>query len=279
MELREIYSQKGTQISFEVFPPKDGNISMLFDELRILKKYKPALISCTYGANGGTRDFSIEILRLILDLELIPMPHFTCICTTKELVEHYITQVENMGIENILALRGDKHGNESICFPDFSYANELVEFIHEKTTLSIGVGGYPQMHPESQNISTDIENLKQKVDAGASAIFTQLFFDNDKFYSYVEKVRKAGINVPVIAGIMPVRSLAQAHKMVEMTKVSVPEKLKNSLEKYTDKSIDIGIEYAINQCRDLMNNGVKGIHFYTLNKSDMVSKILDNCLN
>lgn len=276
MELGEIYSQKGTQISFEIFPPKDGNISSLFDELRVLKKYNPSLISCTYGANGGARNFSLEILRMILDLELNPMPHFTCICSTKELVEHYITQVENMGIENILALRGDAVQNGDAGASDFKYANELVEFIQSKTTLSIGVGGYPQGHPEAENLQQDIENLKRKVDAGASAIFTQLFFENDKFYNYVELVRKAGINVPIVAGIMPVRSLEQAKRMVDMTRVEIPENLKENLQKFPQNSKQTGIEFALKQCQDLVNNGVCGLHFYTLNKSDMISKILDN---
>ena len=276
MELSEIYQSNKPQISFEIFPPKDGNISKLFEELRILKKYNPALVSLTYGANGGTRDFSLEILRMILDLELNPMPHFTCICATKELIEHYIVQIENMGIENILALRGDLGENKDTCSLDFRYANELVNFIHQKTTLSIGVGGYPEGHPEAESIDKDIENLKRKVDAGASVIFTQLFFDNAKFYNYIEKVRAAGITIPVAAGIMPVRSLAQAQKMVDMTQVKIPKKLSSDLEKFSQEAHKVGIEYAINQCQDLIDNKVSGLHFYTLNHSDMVSKILDN---
>lgn len=278
MELSEIYQSNKPQISFEVFPPKDGDISRLFEELRILKKYNPALVSLTYGANGGTRDFSFEILKMILDLELNPMPHFTCICTTKELIEHYIVQIENMGIENILALRGDNGGDETTCSLDFRYANELVDYIHQKTTLSIGVGGYPEGHPEAENIDKDIENLKKKVDAGASAIFTQLFFDNSKFYNYVEKVRQAGINIPVIPGILPVRSLKQVEKMVEMTKVKLDKKLLSDLRKYPNDTKQTGIDFATKQCQDLLDFGVKGLHFFTLNHSDMVSKILDNII-
>ena len=275
MELSEIYQNNKPQISFEIFPPKDGNISKLFDELRILKKYNPALVSLTYGANGGTRDFSFEILRMILDLELNPMPHFTCICTTKELIEHYIVQIENMGIENILALRGDKAINDNVCNLEFQYANELVDFIHQKTTLSIGVGGYPEGHPQAESLDKDIENLKRKVDSGASAIFTQLFFDNTKFYNYVEKVRNAGITIPVIPGILPVRSYNQAQKMIEMTRVNLPDNLKNKLEKYPNDVKKLGIDYAVKQCQNLVDNGVKGLHFFTLNHSDMISKILD----
>ena len=278
MELSEIYQQSNKpQVSFEIFPPKNGDISKLFDELRILKRYNPALISLTYGANGGTRDFSYEILRMIIDLELTPMPHFTCICATKELIEHYIVQIENMGVENILALRGDEANakSENFCSLDFKYANELVDFINQKTTLSIGVGGYPEGHPEAESTEKDIENLKRKVDAGASAIFTQMFFENDKYYRYVERVQKAGISIPVIPGIMPVRSLAQAQKMVEMTSVKIPDELRKCLEKNPKGA---GVEFGISQCQDLINNGVKGLHFFTLNHSDMVSKILDEII-
>lgn len=278
MELSEIYQNNKPQISFEIFPPKDGNISKLFDELRILKKYNPALVSLTYGANGGTRDFSFEILRMILDLELNPMPHFTCICTTKELIEHYIVQIENMGIENILALRGDKAINDNVCNLEFQYANELVDFIHQKTTLSIGVGGYPEGHPQAESLDKDIENLKRKVDSGASAIFTQLFFDNTKFYNYVEKVRNAGINIPIIPGILPVRSLNQVQKMIEMTHIKFPRNFKADLEKYPNDVKKLGIDYAVKQCQNLVDNGVKGLHFFTLNHSDMISKILDNII-
>lgn len=281
MELSEIYQNiSRPNISFEIFPPKSGDISKLFDELRILKKYNPALVSVTYGANGGTKDFSYEILRMIIDLELTPMPHFTCICSTKELIEHYIVQVENMGVENILALRGDESNadNNGYCSLDFRYANELVDFIRQKTTLSIGVAGYPECHPQANNISADIENLKRKIDAGASVIFTQMFFDNDKFYRYKELVQNAGINVPIIAGIMPVRSPNQIQKMVDMTKVEIPKTLKEKLEKFPNDTIKIGVEFATEQCQDLIDNKVSGLHFYTLNHSDMVSTILDNII-
>lgn len=322
MELREIYhnqnygSKISPKISFEVFPPKDGNISKLFEELRILKKYNPVLVSLTYGANGGARVFSLEILRMILDLELNVMPHFTCVGATKELIEHYITQIENMGIENILALRGDGVGvgvndvatnslNSSqfadnngvnvatnhlktsrgsdnsvinICGGDFSYANELVEFIQQKSTLSIGVAGYPECHIEVDNLQADIQNLKRKVDAGASAIFTQLFFDNEKFYKYLEMVQKAGVDLPVIPGIMPVRSLKQMDKMVNMTRVKVPVKFRHQLEKFPKDTLKIGAEFAISQCQDLMDNGINAFHFFTLNHSNQVSEILDELL-
>lgn len=290
MELQEIYSQKEyyqncgltfrrPKISFEVFPPKDNDISSLFDELRLLKKYNPVLVSLTYGANGTSKKFSVEILKSIIGLEYNLMPHFTCMLSTKEEIERHIIAIENLGIENILALRGDLPG---CCYDlsenDFKYANELVEFIHHKTTLSIGVAGYPECHIESKSLEEDIQNLKRKIDSGASAIFTQLFFENDKFYRYVELVRNLGIEVPIIPGIMPIRSLKQIDKMIEMANVAVPKNLREQLEKFPNDAKKIGVEFAISQCHDLIDNGVDALHFFTLNHSDIVSEILDNIL-
>lgn len=285
MELKEIYGKSTflgksnvPKISFEVFPPKNGDISKLFEELRILKKYNPSLVSLTYGASGSGARFSKEDMKSLVDLELTLMPHFTCVCETKDAIERDIIAIENLGIENILALRGDIPQGINPCSLDFEHANNLVEFVHEKTTLSIGVAGYPEGHFESPNIEIDIENLKRKVDAGASAIFTQLFFDNDRFYRYVEMVRNSGINLPIIAGIMPVRSANQIQKMIEMTHVEIPKTLVEDLEKFPEHSKKIGAEFAIHQCHDLMDNGFEALHFFTLNHSDQVSEILDNIL-
>lgn len=282
MELKEIYQRDfcvgsryaHPRISFEVFPPKDGNSSKLFEELRVLKKYNPALVSLTYGANGGGRQFSCELLQMILDLELNVMPHFTCVGATKEIIELYIMQIENLGIENILVLRGDLTPELSV--NDFKFASDLVEFIHQKSTLSIGVAGYPECHIECENLDKDIDNLKRKIDLGAGVIFTQLFFDNDKFYSYCDKVHKAGIGVPIVAGIMPIRSLKQVEKMISMTHVEIPKTLRDKLEKYPNDVKKIGVDYAIEQCQDLINSDVCGLHFFTLNHSDQVSVILDS---
>lgn len=283
MELSEIYRNNDVQnskvkFSFEIFPPKDGDISELFDELRVLKKYNPVLVSLTYGANGGSRTFSIELLRTILDLEMNAMPHFTCVCSSKEVVEHYITQIENMGIENILALRGDIPEGVDVCNFDFKYANELVEYITNRSTLSIGVAGYPEGHIESKSLAQDIENLKRKVDAGASAIFTQLFFDNEKFFRYVELVRKAGINLPIIPGIMPIRSAKQIHHMTSMAKISIPKAIEDIIVNEPEDIKSFGVDYVSNQCRELVDFGVNGLHFFTLNHSDLTSKIIENIM-
>ncbi len=289
MELNEIYCQQKTaspkncyqkriKISFEVFPPKNNDISNLFEELRILKKYNPALVSLTYGANGTSKSFSTDILQAIIDLELNLMPHFTCVCSSRQKIEEHLTAIENLGIENILALRGDIPNGINPCTFDFEHANELVEFIHEKTTLSIGVAGYPEGHIESPNLKADIANLKKKIDAGACTIFTQLFFNNEKFYNYIEQVKKAGIETPIIPGIMPIRNLKQIEKMISMANVEIPKNLITQLEKFPNDVKKIGTEFAISQCHDLIDAGTEALHFFTLNHSDMVSEILDNIL-
>lgn len=286
MILSEIYQNQKSgvvanfspKISFEIFPPKNGDISCLFEELRILKKYNPVLISMTYGASGGLNRFSYEDLKSIRDLEFNLMPHFTCVSMLKDEIEKHIISIENLGIENILALRGDIPDYINSQDLDFTHANELVEFIQAKTTLSIGVAGYPEGHIESKNLKEDIKYLKKKVESGACAIFTQLFFDNSKLYNYIETVRNANITCPIIAGIMPIRNLQQIEKMISMARVTVPKNLMEKLNKYPNDAKKIGRDFAIEQCQNLIENGINSLHFFTLNHSDLVSEILDNIL-
>lgn len=285
MKLEEIYSTQNKTtpvISFEVFPPKDGNNQKLYDELKILKQFNPALISLTYGAGGSNRNSSLNIINhLKNEMDLNIMPHFTCVCSSKQEIELYLKEIESIGIENILALRGDEPKEIDVCHNDFKYANELVEFIHAETTLSIGVAGYPETHVNCCDLFTDIENLKRKCDAGASAIYTQLFFDNDKFFSFVQLVRDAGIYLPIVAGILPIISYGQLEKMLSMVKVNVPTSLMNRLERYKDNPSDvkkIGVEFASYQCQQLIDAEIAGMHFYTLNKAYSTSEILSNVL-
>ena len=273
MRLSEIYREK-LQISFELFP--EENISNVYKALSELKEYEPALVSLTYGAGGKNKEFSAEIIRNLKN-EFNLMPHFTCICNSKENVEKDIANLVNLGIKNILALRGDIPEDNTVCYMDFKHANDLVDFIKSKTDLSIGVAGYPEGHIESPDIDTDLRYLKQKVEAGADIIYTQLFFNNDKFYSFVEKVRKMGIDKPVIPGIMPIISQKQVNKMTNLARIEVPKFVREKLEKYSTADLkEFGVEYATKQCEDLVNFGVKGLHFYTLNKTYSTSKILDN---
>lgn len=286
MTLREIYCKKNNIpiISFETFPPKNDDDGMklekLLHHLEILKKYSPAFVSVTYGAGGTTQSTSLNILKRIQkDLELTVMPHFTCVNSSKEQVRSYLKEIQDLGIKSILALRGDiPEGMEQQNF-DFKYANELVDFIKSETNLSIGVAGYPECHIDCDNLCLDLSNLKRKVDAGADAIYTQMFFDNDKFFSFVESAKKIGVEIPIIPGILPVMSYPQLERMLSMAKVNVPNALMNQLEKYKDNPEDIkkvGVEFASCQCQQLIESETEGLHFFTLNTSSSISKILDN---
>lgn len=297
MTLKEIYSKNlekadstslknNTVISLEVFPPKNDEngekLEKLLNHLSILKKYNPAFVSLTYGAGGTNQNASLNIIKRIqTELGMPVMPHFTCVCTSKNNAEKYLNDVNELGIKKILALRGDiPQGVEQKNF-DFKYANELVEFIKSKTNFSVGVAAYPEGHIECDNFDLDLKNLKIKVDAGAEAIFTQMFFDNDKYFAFTEKAKKIGINIPIIPGILPIKSFQQLEKMLTMAKVTVPSKLMSKLEKYKDNNDDvkkIGIDYASTQCEELIEYGVDGLHFYTLNGSSSVSGILSNLI-
>lgn len=289
MNLREIYckTDKVPVISFEVFPPKKGlnenedseKLEKLLYHLELLKKYNPAFISLTYGAGGTTQNASLNIIKKIQELQLAVMPHFTCVNSSREHVHKYLNEIKLLGIKNILALRGDiPEGIKQENF-DFRYANELVEFIKSETDFSIGVAGYPEGHIDCSDLELDLKNLKKKVEAGADAIFTQMFFDNDKLFKFIDNAKKAGIKAPIIPGILPISSFPQLERMLSMAKVSVPNKLMTQLEKYKNNSEDIkkiGIEFASNQCLQLIESQIKGLHFYTLNTSTSVSQILDN---
>jgi methylenetetrahydrofolate reductase (NADPH) len=294
MNLKEIYVQnkdkekkfstkKKPVISFEIFPPKDDlngeKLEKLLSHLEVLQKYKPAFISLTYGAGGSTQVNSIDIIKRIKnDLNLEIMPHFTCVGSSKEQVLNYLKEIQKFGIKNILALRGDLPAGEEK-LSDFQYANELVDFIKSQTDLSISVAGYPEGHIDCENLDLDIKNLKRKVDSGADVIYTQMFFDNDKFLKFCELTQKAGINIPIIPGVLPVMNYKQLGKMLSMAKVSIPSKFKDKLEKYKDNPEDIkkiGIEFASLQCQQLMDEHIKGLHIFTLNTFSSVCVILNN---
>ena len=283
MRLREIYSklENCPKVSFEVFPPKETtDYSTLITELENLKKFNPSFISLTYGA-GGKNNNSPELIKLISQNGFSVMPHFTCICSTKEFVFDHIKSLENSGIENILALRGDVPDDKSLCCNDFKFANELVNFIKSNSNLSVGVAGYPEGHIEAKDLKTDILNLKKKIDAGAECIFTQLFFDNNRFFSYLEQVRRSGIDVPVVAGIMPILSKNQINRMTKLANITIPKELNEKIEKYQHNPKDLqkfGIEFGIKQCSELVQSQVSGLHFFTLNKSESSYKILENIL-
>lgn len=281
MKLNEIYNSNKTVISFEVFPPDtDEQLEKLYNEIEILKQYNPQFISLTCGASGKNNENSKKVLlNLKNKFQIDIMPHFTCICSKKEFIDENLQFIKALGVKNVLALRGDIPSDKINICNDFCHAEELVKYLNSKTNFSIAVAGYPEGHIESVSVEDDLKNLKKKVDAGADAIITQMFFDNSKFYNFVDMTQKAGINVPIIGGIMPIISLRQLQRMTSLAKITIPEKLLRKIEKHdNDKNYikNIGIEFAAKQCRELKDNGIKGLHFFTLNLSYSSVKILNN---
>lgn len=294
MKLKEIYGKKDTRhngiyewvkpvISFEVFPPDtEEKTQNLYNELEFLKKCNPEFISLTCGAAGKNSEKSKKVLNDIHNnLKLNVMPHFTCICNSQAQIKENLKFIKALGIENILALRGDQPEEIDVCHTDFRYANELVEFLKQRTDFSIAVAGYPEGHIDCENIHEDIQNLKKKVNAGADAIFTQMFFDNNKFFNYIHLIREEGIDIPVIPGIMPIISLKQIKRMLSLAKISVPKALIERLEKHdgdSDYIKKLGIDFASYQCQQLIDAEVNGLHFFTLNKSNSTIQVLENIL-
>ena len=282
MKIIDKLNQKGIHISFEVFPPKtDAGFDKVLSATDEIAKLNPSYISVTYGAGGGTSKNTAKIASHIKDdLGVMSLAHLTCASSTKEEVGEVIENLKAHGIENILALRGDIP--EGMTFPDgdrFHYAYELVQEIKKHGDFCIGAACYPEGHPESSNKSVDMDYLKQKVDAGCDFVTTQMFFDNSLLYSYLYRIREKGITIPVIAGIMPVTSGSQLKRIAQMSGSYMPARFLSLVDKYGDNPAAMkqaGIAYATDQIIDLLANGIKGIHVYTMNKPDVAAQIQSN---
>ncbi len=281
MKIIDLYRERFV-VSFEIFPPKtpqgeDGLRQALAD----LSGYQPQYISVTYGAGGSTQEKTLELaLRLRDTLGILPLVHFTCVGAGRAEIRGYLDEIRKNGIENILALRGDPPKGEARFTPPsdgFSYANELVSFIRSVDGFTIGVAGYPEKHLEAPDMRTDLDNLKRKVDAGADFIITQLFYNNEDYYRFMDRLAGMGITVPVIPGIMPVTSLSQVDRVTSMCGAKVPGELLKRLETCmgNDSICEAGIEYSIRQCIELKSWGVPGLHFYTLNRAQAIKRIMD----
>jgi methylenetetrahydrofolate reductase (NADPH) len=281
--IADILKENNPALSFEFFPPKTAEGSeALFRTISELKSLEPAYVSVTYGAGGSTRQLTHDlVVRLSQELGLTIVSHLTCVGASKDEIRQILERYEESGIRNILALRGDPPKEAHGVFqphPDgFHYASELVDFIKKNfPSMGIGVAGFPEGHPETPNRLKEIDNLKAKIDSGADYICTQLFFDNHDFYDYTERCTLAGIQVPIIAGIMPITSRKGMQRMAELSLGSrFPAKLLRALARAEDDEYaeNVGIHWATEQVRDLIDNGAAGIHFYTLNKSKATLKI------
>jgi methylenetetrahydrofolate reductase (NADPH) len=275
MRISDRLQQKRPTLSFEFFPPRDDiGFWDLYRTIESLKPLQPDYVSVTYGAGGSTRRQTRDLVsRIKRDIGIETVAHITCVGATQEELARVIDEFRGEGIENVLALRGDPPQGEGRFRPTeggFAYASDLVAFIRRRCDLCIGAACYPEVHPEAPDADTDLANLRRKVDAGADYLISQLFFDNADFLSFCERARDAGIDVPIIAGIMPILSVRQIKRFTTMCGARIPPDLLRRIEAVEDDSEavrHVGMYHATRQCLELLNAGVAGIHFYTLNRS------------
>lgn len=281
MKIPELFRSGKTVFSFEIFPPKkDGSIETVYNTLDGLSDLRPDFISVTFGAGGSAAGASTsEIAGLIKrKYNTESIAHLTCVNMTKDEIDRQIEDFREQGIENVLALRGDINP-EIPPKKDFLHASDLISYMKERSDLSFSGACYPEGHVECDSIEKDIENLKIKVDAGASHLISQLFFDNEVFYRFLEKARAAGINAPIEAGIMPCVNAKQIQRMVGMCGASLPPKFTKMIARYENNPEAMrsaGIAYAVDQIIDLCANGVDGIHLYTMNNPTIARKIAES---
>ena len=283
MKVTDAHGQGRPVYSFEFFPPKsDEAAETLMESVDDLKgMLAPDFVTVTYGAGGSTRARTLECVTRIQTEHGIPsMAHLTCVGATVDEIRSVVDTLVERGIDNVLALRGDPpKGEEEFEATEggFEHADQLIQFLADNYDLCIGAACYPEAHPESESLTSCLKWTKAKVDAGASFLTTQLFFDNQDYFDYVASARAIGIEVPIVPGIMPITNVSQVERFTKMCGAKIPEAILDRLRKYRDDPalvMAIGIEHAIEQCRDLLKRGAPGLHFYTLNKSHATRSIL-----
>lgn len=281
MKIVDIVKSSTPSLSFEVFPPKTSDS---FESVKLaterITTLSPSFMSVTYGAGGGTSEYTLAIAENIESKGITALAHLTCVNSTKEEVQSRLEKLKAGGIENILALRGDiTPENQSREKWDYHYANELISEIKKDYEFCVGGACYPEGHPDSLTQHDDIVNLKRKVDAGCDFLTTQMFFDNNIFYNFLYKIREAGINVPIIAGIMPVTNGKQIRRSCELSGAALPQRFKTIVDRYSsnpEAMKQAGIAYATEQIIDLFANGINAVHVYSMNKFDVAEKIKSN---
>lgn len=285
MKIIDLLTENKLTLSFEVFPPKTESV---FDSVKHateeIAKLKPAFMSVTYGAGGGTSKYTLDIAKNILKEYGVPtLAHLTCVSSTKQTVKERIADIRKSGIKNVMALRGDipkDIENQDRNGWDYKYAIDLVrELKEDNPDLCIGGACYPEIHPESANQKEDIKHLKEKVEAGCDFLTTQMFFDNNLLYNFLYKIREEGITVPVMPGIMPITNANQVERAIKLSGSFMPQRFKSLVDKFgtsPDAMKQAGIIYATDQIIDLFANGIKNVHVYSMNKPDVAEKILNN---
>ncbi len=280
MKITEIINAEKPSLSFEVFPPKTTDkYEIISQAVKDIAALNPSYMSVTYGAGGGTSQYTSKIAKELQSYGVTPLAHLSCISSGKEKVKIELDILNELGIHNILALRGDKLKDTNDDTLDFHYAYELIDEIKKYGGFCIGGACYPESHPESLSIEKDLEYLKLKVDHGCDFLTTQMFFDNDIFYSFVDKSHKYDINIPIVAGLMPITNISQLEKIVLLSGNSLPKCFIDIVEKYKDDPISFrkaSIDFTINQARDLYANGFKAVHIYSMNKPDVAKEIQNN---
>ncbi len=281
MFIKDIFSSKTPVISFEVFPPKrEFPLDTVYSTIEDLKDMNPDFISVTYGAGGSSKDRTVEIASTIKNkYNIQSLAHLTCLTSSKAEIDLMLEQLKANNIYNVLALRGDIPIGGLQTSPQYKYAKDLISHIRRTGGFSVGAAAYPEGHIECDSLEKDIEHLKEKVECGVDFLITQLFFDNEKFYQYKDQLVKKNINVPIMAGIMPVLNKNQIIRMVSLSGATLPKKFVRILNKYEYSPSalkEAGIVYATEQIIDLLSWGVDGIHIYTMNKPEVAGRILDN---
>ena len=284
MKLSDIYPTGNATISFELFPPKtEAGEAALMNHVAKLNAYGPAFFTCTYGAGGSTQDKTLGIIEHVKKEHNIPVAsHLTCVGASVDDLRAYLSEARNRGVDYIVALRGDPPKGESqfvTAAGGLSYANELVELIRaEFEEFGIAVAGYPEVHQEAPSADVDLQNLKRKVDAGADIIITQLFYQNDDFFRFKDRCLAAGIEVPIVPGLLPVTNLGQIQRITSLCGAKLPQDFIDRLSEKDDAEwqMEVGVQQATEQVRKLMDANVDGLHFYVLNKSQATSRVLSN---
>jgi methylenetetrahydrofolate reductase (NADPH) len=282
VQVTELLESRRPVFSFEFFPPKsDEGRRTLESTLAVLKEDSPDYVSMTYGAGGSTRNATVELTRWIKhDLGIEAMAHLSCVGEPRERLAEILDQIQRAGLENVLALRGDPPRGKSEWQPHpggLSYSVELIRLIRERSDLCVGAACFPEIHPDAPDRRSDLRYAREKQEAGAAFLITQLFFDNELYFDFVEEARAAGVRVPIIPGIMPITNLSQIKRFTEMCGASIPDELERQLNGRAEDPeavAELGVAYATLQCSDLLARGAPGIHFYTLNRSPATRAIL-----
>lgn len=280
MKLTDIINSESLSLSFEVFPPKtDDTFESVKTATEEIAKLEPSYMSVTYGAGGGNSGYALQIAENLKAKGVTPLAHLTCVSSTKAEINAHLKKFKANGIENILALRGDRPKDETALKTDYSYASELIKDIKAFGGFCIGGACYPESHPESESSFKDIENLKLKVEAGCEFLTTQMFFDNNIYYNFLYRLNNAGINVPVVAGIMPVTNPSSIKRICRISGSLLPQRFIRIVDRFGDNPeamLDAGVAYATEQIVDLFANGVKAVHVYSMNKPEVAAKIKQN---